>query len=198
MLSYGESDGGLWAAFHREEEYKKRTASNSEDNRLIDITKHEIDAAIKGAHLTATDRISFRNLRAGTRVVPFDLYGPLRVTRVEDAEGAICPSFRRTRMKMPILALFCQSRSRRDKTYQSTVQYDGGDALRDSGGGNFILMPRSTWYPANAHALFAEDRAIFDMTFRYPKAIPLSARVHRQLRMLAKAIFWSRNGPAEN
>ena len=75
LLSYGETDGGLWAAFHREEEYQKGTASSSEDNRLIDITKHEIDAAIKGAHLAATDRLTFRNLRAGTRVVPFELFG---------------------------------------------------------------------------------------------------------------------------
>ncbi|HKZ01688.1 MAG TPA: M1 family aminopeptidase, partial [Pyrinomonadaceae bacterium] len=56
------------------------------------------------------------------------------------------------------------------KNYQLTVQYDGNDALRDSGGGNFILVPRSTWYPANAHSLYAEDRATFDMTFRFPKS----------------------------
>src|SRR6185503_14754599 len=55
------------------------------------------------------------------------------------------------------------------QNYQLVVQYDGSDALRDSGGGNFILIPRSTWYPGNANTLFAEDRAIFDMTFRYPK-----------------------------
>jgi peptidase M1-like protein len=42
--------------------------------------------------------------------------------------------------------------------------------LRDSGNGNFILIPRSTWYPGNANVQFAEDRAIFNMTFRYPKA----------------------------
>ncbi|HEU4872000.1 MAG TPA: carboxypeptidase-like regulatory domain-containing protein, partial [Pyrinomonadaceae bacterium] len=58
LFSYGETDGGLWTAFHREEEYKKGTASNSEDNRLIDITRHEIDAAIKGTRLAATDRLT--------------------------------------------------------------------------------------------------------------------------------------------
>ncbi len=50
-----------------------------------------------------------------------------------------------------------------------TISYDGDGALRDSGGGNFILIPRSTWYPGNANSLFSEDRAIFNMTFRYPK-----------------------------
>ena len=84
LLSYGETDGGIWVAFHREEEWAKGTASSSEDNRLIDITHHEIDAAIKGAHLAATDRLTFSNLRAGTRVVPFDLYGSLRVKSVQD------------------------------------------------------------------------------------------------------------------
>ena len=57
------------------------------------------------------------------------------------------------------------------KTYQISIQYDGNDALRDSGGGNYILIPRSTWYPGNANVLYAEDRAIFDMTFRYPKSL---------------------------
>ena len=64
-MSYGETDGGLWAAFHREEEYKKGTASSSEDHRIIDITHHEIDGAIKGSHLAATDRLTFRNLAQG-------------------------------------------------------------------------------------------------------------------------------------
>jgi len=54
------------------------------------------------------------------------------------------------------------------KTYSITVQYTGGDALRDSGGGNFILIPRLTWYPNNLGSAFG-DRAIFDMTFRFPK-----------------------------
>ena len=76
LFSYGETDGGLWLAFHREEEYKKGIALSSQDNRLIDITRHEIDAAIKGTNLAATDRITFRSLQAGTRVVPLDLYGP--------------------------------------------------------------------------------------------------------------------------
>lgn len=48
------------------------------------------------------------------------------------------------------------------------MQYGGGDAIRDSGGGNFILIPRSSWYPNNAGTQFG-DRAIFDMTFRFPK-----------------------------
>ncbi|HKG47941.1 MAG TPA: carboxypeptidase regulatory-like domain-containing protein [Pyrinomonadaceae bacterium] len=169
LFSYGETDGGMWTAFHREEEYKKGTASSSEDNRLIDITRHEIDAAIKGTHLAVTDRLTFRNLHAGTRVVPFELFRTLRVTRVQDASDNDLSFVQEGKDEDADFAVIMPKALEAGQTYQMTIQYDGDGALRDSGGGNYILLPRSTWYPGNANTLFAEDRAIFDMTFRYPK-----------------------------
>jgi carboxypeptidase family protein/peptidase M1-like protein len=169
LLSYGETDGGLWTAFHREEEYKKGTASSSEDNRLIDITHHEIDAAIKGTHLAVTDRITFKNLRAGTRVVPFDLFGPLRVKRVQDGDSNDLNFIQEDKNEDSDFGVIMPKPLEAGQTYKISVQYDGDEAIRDSGGGNYILIPRSTWYPGNANVLFSEDRAIFDMTFRYPK-----------------------------
>jgi len=168
LFSYGETDGGLWTAFHREQEYKQGTASSSEDRRIIDITHHEIDAAIKGSHLAATDRITFKNLLPGTRVVPFDLFGYLRVTKVQDADGNELSFIQEAKDEDADFGVILPKPLDKGQTYQLTVQYDGDEALRDSGGGNFILTRRSTWYPGNANAQFAEDRAIFDMTFRYP------------------------------
>jgi hypothetical protein len=169
LFSYGETDGGIWLAFHREEEYQKGIASSSQDNRLIDITRHEIDAAIKGTNLAATDRITFRSLQTGTRVVPFDLFGPLRVSRVQDGEGNDLNFVQESKDEDSDFGVIMGKPLEVGKTYTIAVQYGGNDALRDSGGGNFILIPRSTWYPGNANVLYAEDRAIFDMTFRYPK-----------------------------
>jgi len=170
LFSYGETDGGLWAAFHREDEVKQGKASSAEDHRLIDITRHEIDAAIKGSHLAATDRLSFRSLQAGTRVVPFDLYGALRVKSVQDMEGNELSFVQENKDEDSDFGVILPKPLEAGQNYQIVVQYDGDDALRDSGGGNYILIPRSTWYPGNANALYAEDRAIFDMTFRYPKS----------------------------
>jgi hypothetical protein len=169
LFSYGETDGGLWTAFHRQEEYKKGTASSSEDHRVIDITRHEIDSAIKGSHIAAIDKITFKNLRAGTRVVPFELYGSLRVTRVQEGDGNDLSFIQEDKDEGSDFGVILSKPLDAGQTYQLIVHYDGSDALRDSGGGNFILVPRSTWYPGNAHALFAEDRATFEMTFRYPK-----------------------------
>ncbi len=107
LMSYGETDGGIWAAFHREEEFKKGTASSSEDRRIIDITQHDIDGAIKGSHLTATDKITFRNLVAGTRVVPFNLFGALRVTSVTGSQKETTWSlFRKTKTRIQTSASF--------------------------------------------------------------------------------------------
>jgi len=169
LSSYGESDGGSWAAFHREEEFKKGSASSSEDHRIVDITQHDIDAAIKGSHLTITDRITFKNLVAGTRVVPFNLYGALRVTSVQDAEGTNLNFIQESKDEDSDFGVIFNKPLEAGQTQQLIIQYDGDGALRDSGGGNFILIPRSTWYPGNANTLFAEDRAVFNMTFRYPK-----------------------------
>ncbi|HSK63004.1 MAG TPA: carboxypeptidase-like regulatory domain-containing protein, partial [Pyrinomonadaceae bacterium] len=169
LMSYGDSDGGIWAAFHHEDEYKKGTASSSEDRRIIDITHHDIDGAIKGAHLTATDKITFKNLRAGTRVIPFNLFGSLRVTSVTDAEGNSLSFIQESKDEDSDFGVILNKPLEANQTYQLTVQYDGDGAMRDSGGGNFILIPRSTWYPGNGNSQFAEDRALFNMTFRYPK-----------------------------
>jgi hypothetical protein len=108
-------------------------------------------------------------LLAGTRVVPFELYRSLRVNRVQDQEGKELPFVQENKDDDPDLGIIFPRALEAGQTYQMVIQYDGDEALRDSGGGNFILIPRSTWYPGNANALFAADRAIFDMTFRYPQ-----------------------------
>ena len=168
LLSYGESDGGIWTAFHLANEYANRTASSAEDHRQFDITHHEIDGTIKGTLLSVIDRITFKNLIAGTRVVPFELFGPLRVLRAQDTEGNDISFIQEAKDEDSDFAVILPKPLAAGQTYQLLVQYEGTDAIRDSGGGNFILIPRSTWYPGNANTLFAEDRATFDMTFRFP------------------------------
>lgn len=172
LFSYGQTDGGLWTAFHTADEYQKGTASSAEDHRLVDLTHHEIDATIKGARLTATDRVTFRALTAGVRVVPLDLFRTLRVSRVMDEEGKDLDFIQENKDEDADFGIILKQPLEAGKTYKVTVQYSGNDALRDSGGGNFILLPRSTWYPNNGGTQFA-DRATFDMTFHYPRGLTL-------------------------
>lgn len=169
LVSYGEEDGGIWTAFHRVSEHQQGTASSSEDHRLIDITRHEIGGTIKGAHLSATDRFTFKALVPG-RVVLLNLYRTLRVSRVQDQQGKDLNFVQEGKDDDPDFGIIMPQPLEAGKSYTLTVQYDGGDALIDSGGGNFILNPgaRASWYPNNGGTQFG-DRATFDMTFRYPK-----------------------------
>jgi hypothetical protein len=167
LFSYGEDDGGFWSAFHRIQEYNAGTASSSEDHRLIDLTKHEIDGSIKGTKLTATDRLTFRALAPG-RVLLLSLFGPLRVSRVLDEQGKELNFVQEAKDEDSDFGIIMPQSLETGKSYTLTVQYEGSDALRDSGGGNFILIPRSTWYPNNGGTQFG-DRALFDVTFRFPK-----------------------------
>jgi len=167
LLSYGESDGGIWTAFHLANEYANRTASSAEDHRQFDITHHEIDGVIKGTQITATDRVTLRPLVAG-RVLTFDLYRSLRVSRVQDSQGNDLSFVQEGKDEDSQFGVIMNKPLEVAKDITLKVQYSGGDALRDSGGGNFILIPRSTWYPNNGGTQFG-DRAIFDITFHYPK-----------------------------
>ena len=167
LLSYGESDGGIWNAFHLADEYSRNTASSSEDHRLFDIAHHEIDGTIKGTNITASDRVTFRPLVPG-RVLSFNLYRTLRVSRVQDSQGKDLNFIQESKDEDADLGVLMAENLEVGKDYTLTIQYSGGDALRDSGGGNFILIPRSSWYPNNSGTQFG-DRATFDITFHYPK-----------------------------
>jgi hypothetical protein len=167
LSSYGETDGGIWTAFHLRDEYAKGGAASSEDHRLFDITHHEIAGSIKGTQITASDRVTLRPLVAG-RVLDFDLYRTLRVSRVQDSQGNELSFIQEPKDEDADFGVIMNAPLEVGKEVTLTIEYAGGDALRDSGGGNFILLPRSTWYPNNRSMPFG-DRATFDVTFRYPK-----------------------------
>jgi hypothetical protein len=168
LSSYGDTDGGFWTAFHLSDEYARGTASSDEDHRIFDITRHEIDGAIRGTQIAATDVVSLHPLVAGSRVLPFSLFGSLRVGRVRDSEGRDLNFIQEKKDKDADFAVIWPEPLEAGKDYKVTVEYAGGDALEDLGGGNYYLGPRETWYPNNSGTQFG-DRAVFDMTFRYPK-----------------------------
>lgn len=172
LLSYGDTDGGIWTAFHLAEEYKQGQAHNNQDRRWYDILSHKIDARIRGTRIEATDRIEFRPLIGELRVQPFQLFRSLRVRSVRDAEGRELAFVQEDKDEDADFAVIWPTPLETGKIYEVTVNYDGEGALRDSGSGNFILIPRDSWYPNNGGSQFG-DRARFDVTYRYPKGYTL-------------------------
>lgn len=168
LISYGESDGGIWTAFHLMDEYRSGAATSTQDTRLFDITHHDVEGAIRGTKITAADRVTLRSLVAGSRVLPFNLYATLRVKSVQDEQGRELNFVQEDKDEDSDFAVIYPEAVEQGKDYTLRVQYEGDGALRDSGGGNFILIPRDSWYPNNGGTQFG-DRATFNITFRYPK-----------------------------
>ena len=171
LLSYGETDGGLWTAFHRADEYAKGTASSDEDHRIYDITHHEIDTVIRGSKLTSTDTLTFRQVDPGARVLPFSLFPSMRVSQVKDEKGRVLDFVQESKNEDADFGVIFPEPLEAGKTYKLTIEYGGGDAIIDIGSGNYFLVPpaRHTWYPNNESTAFG-DRATFDVTFHYPKS----------------------------
>src|SRR6266436_2013878 len=170
LSSYGDTDFGYWTAFHRAIEYAQNTVSSDEDHRIYDITHHEIDSVIRGTKLTSTDTLTLRSLDAGARVLPFRLFSSLRVSRVRDEQGHDLAFVQQNKDEDADFGVIWPKPLEGGKTYKLNLEYSGGDALIDVGGGNYFVNPgaRLTWYPNNEGTAFG-DRATFDVTFRYPK-----------------------------
>ncbi len=169
LFSYGVTDGGFWTAFHLADEYKNGTATSTQDTRLFDISHHQIDGAIRGTKIVASDLITFRPLLEDVRVLPFDFFPTLRVKSVQDEQGHELHFIQEAKDEDADFAVVFPDALEKGKEYKLNIQYEGDGAIRDSGGGNFILIPRSSWYPNNGGTQFG-DRATFDVTFRYPKS----------------------------
>jgi hypothetical protein len=168
LYSYGESDRGFWTAFHLEDEYKNGTATSSEDNRVFDISHHDIEGAIRGTKIIATDLVTVRPLMPDVRVLPFELYATLRVKSVQDEQGHELNFIQEDKDADADLGIIYPQALEKGKDYKVRIQYEGDGAIQDSGSGNYILIPRSSWYPNNGGTGFG-DRATFNITFRYPK-----------------------------
>ena len=168
LSSYGETDGGLWTAFHRAEEYAAGTASSDEDHRIYDITHHDIDILIKGTKLTSTDTVTLRLLDNGARVLPFQLFPSLRVSHVRDEKGRDLDFIQENKNEDADFGVIFPESLQAGKDYKLTIEYSGDGALLSFGGGNYFLGPRLTWYPNNEGTAFG-DRATFDVTYHYPK-----------------------------
>lgn len=168
LMSYGEGSGGIWTAFHMEDQYKKGTANSWQDRRPYDIKHHKIDATISGTRIIATDEITIEMREANARFLPFDLFRSLRVKSVTGEDGGALSFIQEKKDEDADFGVILPTAQPVGKSFKIKVEYDGVEAMREAGTGNFILIPRSTWYPNNPISSFG-DRATFDITFRTPK-----------------------------
>ncbi|HEV7643211.1 MAG TPA: M1 family aminopeptidase [Pyrinomonadaceae bacterium] len=178
LLSYAENTGGTWTAFHLQEEYSKGTANSWTDRRIYDITKHDLDTTIQGTKLIIKDVLTMQMRAANVQFIPFDLFRSLRVKSVRTEDNAEIDFIQESKDEDADFGVILPKAQEPGKPFKLTIEYEGSEALRLAGKGNYILLPRSTWYPNNPNTAFG-DRAEFDLTFRYPKKFVLIATGNR-------------------
>jgi hypothetical protein len=197
LISFGDSTGGIWTAFHTEDEYKKGTATSWQDRRSYDIKNHKIDTTVSGTRISVVDEITLEMREANSRFLPFDLFRTLRVKSVKDETGNALVFIQEKKDEDADFGVILPAAKEVGKPFKITVEYDGVEALREAGTGNFILIPRSTWYPNNPNSSFG-DRATFDITFRIPKKftmVGVGTRIgEEKLEGELKVSQWSSDG----
>ncbi len=168
LSSYDRKDSGIWTAFHLDSEYRNGTGNSWTDRRIYDITHHDLDVAIQGTKIIGKDTFTLTTKDPELRFFPFDLFSGLRVKNVLDENGQELNFIQEKKSEDSDFGVIFAKAPEANKPLKITVEYEGDGALLNAGGGNFFLGPRSTWYPNNPFAAFA-DRASFNLTLSYPK-----------------------------
>jgi Peptidase family M1 domain len=172
LATFGENNHGMWVASHLAEHY--RTSAFYDENHLvIDLQHYNIEAAVKGKRLEATVACTFTCNVDGLSVVPFDLYGRLRVRQITDDKKHQLAFIQEDKLEDPDLYVILEHPLKRGESCTLTFDYAGDDAVIDTGGGNFSLVARENWYPAALNSF--SDRATFDMTLKTPKGLIMVA-----------------------
>lgn len=174
LSTYGEEKSGIWASFPISSDYRGKLGTAANDPG-IHVERQQLDTTIeKNAHLTGKATTTFVSQADGLRVVPFDLFGTLRVQNVTSQDGQPVSFIQEDKDDDPGFYVILPKPLARGDKYVITTSYGGKDAIKNEGEGNYYPIAREDWFPASEHSAFG-DYTLFDMTFRIPKGMKMAA-----------------------
>ena len=163
---------GVWYLSHLASEVKDGRASSDEDKRLIAPEHYKIQAFIGAPNLLgsippllATCDLRFRSLEDGSRMVKFELFPDLQMSRVA-WDGKEIPFVQESRGKDGSFYLQMPEPMVKGQTYQLTFEYSGGEIVQSM----FSIPPRRIWYPIPAGPA---TRATYDLLFHIPRGMTI-------------------------
>jgi hypothetical protein len=167
--TYDENKRGEWASFGVSGKHTRGSVG-----RLMRIEHQQLDVTFdKSGALSGkatTDMIARRN---AVRVVPFDLFRPLRVQSV--TMNAQPLSFiQEDKNDDGNFAVILPKALSPGEKLTITTTYAGKEAVSNEGGGNYFPIARENWYPNDPGGMFGEY-ALYDMTLRIPKGMKMAA-----------------------
>jgi Peptidase family M1 domain len=167
--TYEENKLGRWAAFNLSGSYAPGTLG-----QRMRIEHQQLDVTFdKNGKLTGRATTDMAILRSGVRVVPFDLFRPLRVQSVT-ANGQALSFIQEDKNEDGDFAVILPTALTKGDRISLTTSYAGKDAVSDEGGGNYFPIARDDWYPNDAGGSLGQY-TLYDMTFRIPKGMTMAA-----------------------
>jgi Peptidase family M1 domain len=160
---------GHWASFSVSDETLAATYG-----KPIHIEHQQLETTFeKSGSLSGKATATFVATRQGLRVVPFNLFRPLRVQSVT-ADGQFLSFIQEDKNQDGNFAVILPKSLQRGEKYTLTTTYSGKEAVSNEGNGNYFPVARDDWYPNDPGAEFGEY-ATYDMTLRIPKGMKMAA-----------------------
>ncbi|HTS34627.1 MAG TPA: M1 family aminopeptidase [Candidatus Solibacter sp.] len=168
FTTYDENKFGQWASFPMGGEHKKGVVGQS-----IQIVHQQLDTTFeKNANLIGKAKTEFIAELNGLRVVPLDLFPSLRVRSVKADDGQFLPFIQEDKNADADFAVILPKALAVGDHYTITTEYEGKEAVRNEGGGNYYPIARNDWYPSGVGI---SEYVNYDMTFHIPKGMQLAA-----------------------
>ena len=176
LYDFEESKRGMWYSGHllREARDGWRVKQTNHDTGFIKAVNHRIDITIeKSGHLSATSTETVISMVDGLRVVPFDLFGKLRVSEVKDPEGKTLSWIQENKDEDSEYRVILAKPAAKGEQISLTTTYSGDDVVMRAGEGNYALaqVARENWFPST----HIGDYASYQMCFRIPKGLTMAA-----------------------
>jgi len=166
--TYDENKWGHWASNMARAHSRNSIGHLTRiEHQQLDVT-FEKNGSLKGT--ATTDLVAQRN---GVRVVPFNLFRPLRVQSVT-TNGQPLAFIQEDKNDDGNFAVILPKALSAGEKLAITTTYGGKDAVSNEGGGNYFPIARENWYPNSPGAEFGEY-ALYDMTLRIPKGMKMAA-----------------------
>jgi len=167
--TYDENKWGHWASFSLSGEHAQGSVG-----RLMRIDHQQLEVTFeKSGSLSGKATADLVARRNGVRVVPLDLFRPLRVQSVT-TNGQPLSFIQEDKNDDGNFAVILPKALSAGEKLTITTTYGGKEAVSNEGNGNYFPVARENWYPNNPGAEFGEY-ALYDMTLRIPKGMKMAA-----------------------
>ena len=167
--TYEDNKWGNWASFSLTGEYGRGGIG-----RLMRIEHQQLDVTFeKSGSLSGKATTDFLARRSGVRVIPLNLFRPLRVQSVT-SDGQPLSFIQEDKNDDGNFAVILPKAVNAGDKFTITTTYGGKEAVSNEGGGNYFPVARDDWYPNDPGSNFGQY-TLYDMTLRIPKGMKMAA-----------------------